>query len=199
MESSECPARREGVFDARWRRRTPCARSPPPTQEVDGLKGAVQQLKTSSDKLVISKMSLDQLEKTEDGTRMLVPMTSSLYVNGETTPLQHVLVDVGTGYYIEKSAAEAQAFFDRKIELIKNQVFFSLTHTHSSHMSHPILPICHRHLFGGAVFLSLTHFPPYVTLAFFLCITGISFRAGDECTEGDGAEESALPADCRGN
>ena len=172
---------------------------PPPTQEVDGLKGAVQQLKTSSDKLVISKMSLDQLEKTEDGTRMLVPMTSSLYVNGETTPLQHVLVDVGTGYYIEKSAAEAQAFFDRKIELIKNQVFFSLTHTHSSHMSHPSLPICHRHLFGGAVFLSLTHFPPYVTLAFFLCITGISFRAGDECTEGDGAEESALPADCRGN
>ena len=51
---------------------------PPPTLEVDGLKGAVQQLKTSSDKLVISKMSLDQLEKTEDGTRMLVPMTSSL-------------------------------------------------------------------------------------------------------------------------
>lgn len=28
---------------------------------------------------------------------------------------------MGTGYYIEKSAPEAQAFFDRKIELIKQQ------------------------------------------------------------------------------
>ena len=37
------------------------------------------------------------------GTRMLVPITSSLYVPGETTQLDNVLIDVGTGYYIEKS------------------------------------------------------------------------------------------------
>jgi hypothetical protein len=34
---------------------------------------------------------------------MLVPITSSLYVPGETSALQSCLVDVGTGYYIEKS------------------------------------------------------------------------------------------------
>jgi len=34
---------------------------------------------------------------------MLVPITSSLYVPGETTQLDNVLIDVGTGYYIEKS------------------------------------------------------------------------------------------------
>ena len=55
------------------------------------------------------------------GTRMLVPITSSLYVPGETTPVETVLIDVGTGYFIEKSVPEAQGFLDRKIDLIKQQ------------------------------------------------------------------------------
>ena len=55
------------------------------------------------------------------GTRMLVPITSSLYVPGETSKLDTVLIDVGTGYYIEKSGPEAQAFLDRKIHLITGQ------------------------------------------------------------------------------
>lgn len=38
----------------------------PVQQEIQGLQGAVQQLKVSSDKLVISKMSLDQLQKTPE-------------------------------------------------------------------------------------------------------------------------------------
>ena len=52
---------------------------------------------------------------------MLVPITSSLYVPGETTQVQSVLIDVGTGYYIEKSVVEAQAFLKRKIELMAGQ------------------------------------------------------------------------------
>ena len=52
---------------------------------------------------------------------MLVPITSSLYVPGETTPVETVLIDVGTGYFIEKSVPQAQGFLDRKIDLIRNQ------------------------------------------------------------------------------
>ena len=52
---------------------------------------------------------------------MLVPVTSSLYVPGETTPLETVMVDVGTGYYIEKSIPEATSFIDRKLHLIQGQ------------------------------------------------------------------------------
>ena len=52
---------------------------------------------------------------------MLVPITSSLYVPGETAPLDNVLVDVGTGYFIEKSVEEAQAFLKRKMDLIEAQ------------------------------------------------------------------------------
>lgn len=39
---------------------------------------------------------------------MLVPVTGSMYVRGETTPLETLLVDVGTGYLIEKSFEEAK-------------------------------------------------------------------------------------------
>ena len=70
---------------------------------MQGLQAAMSQLKSSSEKLVNSKLALASLQQAAEGTRMLVPITSSLYVPGETTQLDNVLIDVGTGYYIEKS------------------------------------------------------------------------------------------------
>jgi len=90
-------------------------------EEMQGLQGALQQLQVSRNKLTTSKSSLERLHSTEEGTPMLVPMTSSLYVPGETTTLETVLVDVGTGYFIEKSVDEARAFLDRKMALIESQ------------------------------------------------------------------------------
>ena len=52
---------------------------------------------------------------------MLVPVTGSMYVRGETTAIDSLLVDVGTGYLIEKSFDEAKAFLDRKMALIDSQ------------------------------------------------------------------------------
>ena len=98
--------------------RTPTPARP---QEMQGLQAAMSQLKSSSEKLVNSKLALASLQQAAEGTRMLVPITSSLYVPGETTQLSNVLIDVGTGYYIEKSVDEAQAFLDRKIAMIKAQ------------------------------------------------------------------------------
>lgn len=39
---------------------------------------------------------------TQGKDEILVPLTSSLYVKGRLTDREHVLVDVGTGYYVEK-------------------------------------------------------------------------------------------------
>ncbi|KAJ5587633.1 uncharacterized protein N7459_003398 [Penicillium hispanicum] len=47
---------------------------------------------------------------------ILVPLTSSLYVKGRLTDREKVLVDVGTGFYVEKTAAKAIAFYDDKIK-----------------------------------------------------------------------------------
>ena len=90
-------------------------------EELQGLQGAIQQLQVSRNKLTTSKEALERLASTPEGTPMLVPITSSLYVPGETTTVDSVIVDVGTGYFIEKSVEEAQAFLTRKMALIESQ------------------------------------------------------------------------------
>ncbi|KAK5121001.1 hypothetical protein LTR85_005785 [Meristemomyces frigidus] len=47
---------------------------------------------------------------------LLVPLTSSLYVPGQLADTEHVLVDVGTGFYVEKTTGDAQKFYNGKIE-----------------------------------------------------------------------------------
>ena len=47
---------------------------------------------------------------------ILVPLTSSLYVPGKLADTEHVLVDIGTGFYVEKTTADAQTFYTGKIE-----------------------------------------------------------------------------------
>ncbi|KAF4307162.1 prefoldin subunit [Botryosphaeria dothidea] len=47
---------------------------------------------------------------------ILVPLTSSLYVTGKLADVKTVLVDVGTGFYVEKSTDDAKDFYDRKIK-----------------------------------------------------------------------------------
>ncbi|KAL6708414.1 subunit of tubulin prefoldin [Coniothyrium glycines] len=46
---------------------------------------------------------------------LLVPLTSSLYVPGRLTDAEHVLVDVGTGFFVEKDVAGAKEFYERKV------------------------------------------------------------------------------------
>jgi prefoldin alpha subunit len=49
------------------------------------------------------------------GTPLLVPMTTSLYVPGKLASNDTVMVDVGTGFYVEKSVAEAKTFYEGKV------------------------------------------------------------------------------------
>ncbi|KAJ5218555.1 uncharacterized protein N7498_000654 [Penicillium cinerascens] len=53
---------------------------------------------------------------TEGRDEILVPLTSSLYVKGRLTDREKVLVDVGTGFYVEKTHDKAVAFYDDKVK-----------------------------------------------------------------------------------
>ncbi|KAH8697319.1 putative prefoldin subunit 5 [Talaromyces proteolyticus] len=50
------------------------------------------------------------------GDSILVPLTSSLYVKGKLTEREKVIVDVGTGFYVEKTTAKATEFYDAKVK-----------------------------------------------------------------------------------
>ncbi|UNI15238.1 Proline--tRNA ligase [Purpureocillium takamizusanense] len=53
---------------------------------------------------------------------VLVPLTNSLYVRGELTDTESVLVDVGTGFLVEKKLKSAEQFYDGKVQELANNL-----------------------------------------------------------------------------
>lgn len=51
-----------------------------------------------------------------EGKPILVPLTTSLYVPGTLADPENVIVDVGTGFYVEKSTKDATKFYEAKVE-----------------------------------------------------------------------------------
>lgn len=46
---------------------------------------------------------------------MLVPLTSSLFIPGRMQDAGNVMVDIGTGYYLEKNLDEARDYLEKKM------------------------------------------------------------------------------------
>uniref|UniRef100_UPI00358F0B62 prefoldin subunit 5 n=1 Tax=Myxine glutinosa TaxID=7769 RepID=UPI00358F0B62 len=90
-------------------------------QEVDFFSSSMQQLKIAQNKLRVSKESLKMINKDTADKEILVPLTSSMYVPGQLSNVNHVIVDIGTGYYVQKTVEEAVAYFQRKVEFIGEQ------------------------------------------------------------------------------
>ncbi|XP_068123299.1 prefoldin subunit 5 [Hyperolius riggenbachi] len=91
-------------------------------QEVEFLSSSIAQLKVVQTKFVEAKECLNTLNKSNEGKPVLVPLTSSMYVPGTLNNVSNVLVDVGTGYYVEKSAEDAKKFFKRKVDFLTKQI-----------------------------------------------------------------------------
>ncbi|XP_072104954.1 prefoldin subunit 5 [Mobula birostris] len=91
-------------------------------QETEFLTSSIQQLKLVQSKYVESQESLNKLSPDNTGKDVLVPLTSSMYVPGKLQDVNVVLLDIGTGYYVEKGITEARAFFNRKLEFLTKQI-----------------------------------------------------------------------------
>eukprot|EP01088_Endostelium_zonatum_P012308 TRINITY_DN26494_c0_g1_i2.p1 TRINITY_DN26494_c0_g1~~TRINITY_DN26494_c0_g1_i2.p1 ORF type:complete len:168 (-),score=32.63 TRINITY_DN26494_c0_g1_i2:51-515(-) len=87
--------------------------------EVKMLVQSLNKLKVASNKFLESKQTLDEFNTKNVGREVLTPLTSSLYVKGNISEVEHVFVDIGTGYYIKKDIKGSQEFIDRKLRLIQ--------------------------------------------------------------------------------
>ncbi|XP_004414136.1 PREDICTED: prefoldin subunit 5-like isoform X2 [Odobenus rosmarus divergens] len=67
----------------------------------------------------ITELNLPQLEMLKN---QLDQEVDSMYVPGKLHDVEHVLIDVGTGYYVEKTAEDAKDFFKRKIDFLTKQM-----------------------------------------------------------------------------
>lgn len=71
-------------------------------QELQHLTASYGQLKAAQARFRTCIEAIDTVQPESNTKEILVPLTSSLYVPGKLADTKKVLVDVGTGYYVER-------------------------------------------------------------------------------------------------
>lgn len=51
-----------------------------------------------------------------------MPLTSSVYVEAELTGCDRVLIDIGTGYFVEQETESAKSYYERKVAYVQEQL-----------------------------------------------------------------------------
>ncbi|KAH7886753.1 Prefoldin alpha subunit [Phlebopus sp. FC_14] len=91
-------------------------------EELNHLTNSFAQLKQAQSKFKSCIENVSEVKPKNTGTTILVPLTNSLYVPGKLKNPEHVIIDVGTGYYVKKTRAEATKYYEAKVELIRTNV-----------------------------------------------------------------------------
>ncbi|KAG6033300.1 hypothetical protein E4U41_006948 [Claviceps citrina] len=95
-------------------------------EELEHLTSSYAQLHGAQNKFRDCLRCVESRIKAADDTAysssVLVPLTNSLYVKGEISNRETVLVDVGTGFLIEKKLKAARDFYDDKTAGLGNNL-----------------------------------------------------------------------------
>ena len=78
-------------------------------KDTERLSDHFQQLQAAVRRFAQAGRAVKSLAEKEEGTDTLVPLTGSLYVNGKLGSTDKVLIDIGTGYYLEVRANGGRA------------------------------------------------------------------------------------------
>jgi prefoldin alpha subunit len=85
---------------------------------LQALSNRFAQLRAAAARLNASQMAISELSPASEGKEVMVPLTESVYVPGKIRDPSKFLVEVGTGFYVEKSSKDTTAFLDRKLRLV---------------------------------------------------------------------------------
>ncbi|XP_063704883.1 probable prefoldin subunit 5 [Culicoides brevitarsis] len=91
-------------------------------QELVLFNDSLTTLKVAKSKYAGSKEALEQFKPSWNDNVTLVPLTGSMYVPGKFKDINNVLVDIGTGYYIEMNLDTAKDYFKRRVEFVTEQM-----------------------------------------------------------------------------
>ncbi|KPI99969.1 putative prefoldin subunit 5 [Papilio xuthus] len=83
---------------------------------------SLQALKIAQGKFVDSGETVEKLTPSTKGKTILVPLTSSMYVSGTIADTENVIIDIGTGYYVQKDIDGAKDYFKRKVAFVTEQM-----------------------------------------------------------------------------
>lgn len=91
-------------------------------QELEMLQSSLSSLKVAQAKFGECKESLGKIGTSAESSDILVPLTSSMYVSGQLSESDAVLVDVGTGYFIDMKIDAAKEYYQRKVDFLTQQM-----------------------------------------------------------------------------
>ena len=93
-------------------------------QELEYMTNSHMQLRQAKAKFLSCIDSIKGTFKTvNDGKKILVPLTSSLYVPANVlTASNKVIVDIGTGYFVEKKSEDAIKFYTKKVGFLETNL-----------------------------------------------------------------------------
>ncbi|KAJ7058525.1 Prefoldin alpha subunit [Mycena amicta] len=88
-------------------------------EELNHLTNSFAQLKQAQTKFKVCVENVKEVKPDNKDKPILVPLTNSLYVPGKLADTKHVIVDIGTGYFVKKTTAQATAHYTAKINYIQ--------------------------------------------------------------------------------
>ena len=91
-------------------------------EQMNALESQSQYLQAAITDYRRAKITLEQLEKTDNNSDILLPIGGSTYIDAKAKDTSKVLFDIGAGLVTEKKADEAIKKIDKRIkDLEKNQ------------------------------------------------------------------------------
>ncbi|KAJ7901192.1 Prefoldin [Mycena olivaceomarginata] len=91
-------------------------------EELNHLTNSFAQLKQAQAKFKACIENVAEIKPANKGKTILVPLTNSLYVPGKLSDPDHVIVDVGTDYFVQKTRAQAVKHYMAKVEYIRTNL-----------------------------------------------------------------------------
>lgn len=90
--------------------------------EIEQLKQNMAQLQNGVKRYHTSGRAIEALKDETGGKEMLVPLTNSLYVPGILGDTDTILLDIGTGYFVEKSPEDGVDYCKRKVNMVRENM-----------------------------------------------------------------------------
>ncbi|KAL1140847.1 hypothetical protein AAG570_000775 [Ranatra chinensis] len=91
-------------------------------QELGLFQESLTTLKVAQTKYGDSKESLEKMQPNSKGSKILVPLTSSMFVPGTIADSEKVIIEIGTGYYVQMDMESAKDYFKRRVAYVTEQM-----------------------------------------------------------------------------
>ena len=91
-------------------------------EELQELQRQLEQLHGAKNRFLNARNTLSDISTSTANETVLIPLNTSLYVPGKIVDPDKVVVELGTGYFCEKTIPAAQDLIDRKLQLVTKSI-----------------------------------------------------------------------------